>query len=110
LRAGRFVDTLDDHGAIEVRARFTFPGRLARQRARNDDGKGRHLAAKYLAGLAVDNPRRGTDEHTHGKARAVAYDHAFGNLAARADEAIVFTDDRARLQRLAHPAHPGAPP
>src|SRR5262245_65055323 len=71
LRARRFVDTLDDHGAIEVRARFTFPGRLARQRARNDDGKGRHLAAKYLAGLAVDNPRRGTDEHAHGKDRAL---------------------------------------
>src|SRR5262249_59493563 len=87
LRAGRFVDALDDHGAIEVRARFTFPGWLARQRTRNDHRIGRHLTSKYLSGLAIDDPGRGADENPHGKNRALAHDHAFGNLRARADEA-----------------------
>src|SRR5262249_12826129 len=62
----------------------------------------------YLSGLAIDDPGRGADENPHGKNRALAHDHAFGNLRARADEAIVFQDDRARLQRLEHTADAGA--
>src|SRR5262249_17901357 len=96
-----------DDRAIEVWAGFTFLSRLARQRARNDDRIGRHLAPEYFPGLAIDDPGRGADENPHGKHRALAHDHAFGNLRARADEAIVFQDDRARLQRLEHTADPG---
>src|SRR5262249_28118307 len=42
------------------------------------------------------------------KDRALAYDHAFGNLGARADEAVVLQDNGARLQRLEHAADAGA--
>src|SRR5262249_40305800 len=97
-----------DDRAIEVWAGFTFLSRLARQRARNDDRIGRHLAPEYFPGLAIDDPGRGADENPHGKHRALAHDHAFGNLRARADEAIVFQDDRSRLQRLEHTADAGA--
>src|SRR2546425_1970739 len=103
----RLIDTFDDHRAIEIRARSAVLGRLARQRTRNDDRIGRYLAPEYFPGLAIDDPGRGADENPHGKNRALAHDHAFGNLRARADEAIVFQDDRARLQRLEPPAEAG---
>src|SRR6266481_7152792 len=88
--ARRLIDAFDDHRAIEARACSAVLGRLARQRTRNDDRIGWHLAPEYLPGLAIDDPGRGADENPHGKNRALAHDHAFGNLRARADEAIVF--------------------
>ena len=51
---------------------------------------------------------RGAEEDAHGEHRALAHDHALGDLRARADEAIVLDDHRARLQRLEHAADAGA--
>src|SRR5262249_9006326 len=106
--ARRFVDALDDHRAVETRARFAMLSRLAGQRARNDDRMARHLTQKYFSGPAIDDPGRGADETPHEKHRALAHDHAFGTLRARADEEIVFQDARPRLQRLEHAADAGA--
>ena len=66
---------------------------------------GRHLAARDdLAGLAVDDRRRGVEEDAHRDHRALAHDHALGHLRAGADEAVVLDDGRVGLQRLQHPA------
>src|SRR5262249_58287935 len=61
--ARRFVDAFNDHRAIEARARFSVLGRLAGQRARNDDRIGRHLTAKYFSGPPIDDPARGAPEN-----------------------------------------------
>src|SRR5262249_18546278 len=107
FRSGLLIDAFYDDRAIEVWAGFTFLSRLARQRARNDDRIGRHLAPEYFPGLAIDDPGRGADENPHGKHRALAHDPAFGPLGARADKAFVSEAPGPRLQRLEHTADPG---
>src|SRR5687768_2439138 len=79
-----------------------------REAARHDDGTGRDAAVGYLAGLAIVDPRARADEDAHREDRAALDDHAFDDLGARADEAAVLDDRRARLQRLEHPADPRA--
>src|SRR5262249_16453316 len=108
LDAGLLVDALDDDSAIEPRARRAVPHGLARHRARYHHRIGRHLALEDLAGLAVDDLRRGANEHAHGQHRAGAHHDAFGNLRARTDEAVVLDDHRTGLQRLEHAADSGA--
>src|SRR6202043_169001 len=104
LGAGFFVDAFDDDGAIQIRARFAVFAWPAWRRARNDHRIGRHFALERYAGVAVDDLGRGADEHAHRQHRALAHDHAFGNLGARADKAIVLDDHRAGLQRFEHAA------
>src|SRR5215207_10753073 len=98
------VDALDDHGAVQARAWLAVRHRLARQGAGDDDGVGRHLALEHLAGRAVDDLSRGAEIDAHRQHRTLAYHDAFGDLGARADEAIVLDDHRVRLQWFEHAA------
>src|SRR5436190_2613498 len=98
------VDRLDDHGAIEGRARLVVGERLARQRARHHHGIGWHMADVDLAGVAVDDLGGGADEGAHGEHRALADDDTLDHLGAGTDEAVVLDDGGVGLQRLEHAA------
>src|ERR1041385_1334173 len=104
LGAGLLVDALDDDGAIEVRAGLAVGHWLAGERAGHHHRIGRHLALEHLPGGAVDDLGRGAEIDAHRQHRALAHDHAFGDLGARADEAVVLDDHRVGLQRLQHAA------
>src|SRR5262245_61627546 len=108
LCARLLVDALDDHGAIEARARGAVLAGFARHRARHHYRIGRHFALIDRAGLAIDDSRRGAEIDAHREYRALAHDHAFGDFRARADETVVLDDHRAGLQRLEHAADAGA--
>ena len=54
--------------------------------------------------LAIVDPRARADEDAHREHRAALDDDALDDLGARADEAVVLDDRRARLQRLQHAA------
>src|ERR1019366_483375 len=57
-----------------------------------------------FTGVAVDDLGGGTEEHAHRQHRTLAYDHAFGDLRAGADEAVILDNDGLGLQRLQHAA------
>src|SRR5438128_315223 len=102
--AGALVDALHDHGAGGGRAGLAVLQGLAGQRAGNHDRIVRNFADENFAGLAVDDLGGGAEEHAHRQHGALAHDHAFRHLAARADEAVVLDDHGLGLQRLQHAA------
>src|SRR5436853_2513048 len=89
LGAGLGIDLLDDDCAIE-----TIPALGAGQAARNDYGAGGNAPIGHLAGGAVVDLGALADVDPHGDDRTLADDHAFHDLAARADEAVVLDDRR----------------
>src|SRR5690606_9473362 len=93
------IDALHDDRGVE--AVFAV---ARRQRARHDDGAGRHAAAGDLVALAVVNARALADVDAHRHDRAALDDHALDDFRARADEAIVLDDRRRGLQRFEHAA------
>src|SRR5215211_1747360 len=90
---------LDDHRAVQAVAAV---GR--RQRTADHDTAGRDAAVSDLAGHAVVDLGALADVHAHADHRVLFNDDAFDDLAARADEAVVFDDRRVGLQRLEHAA------
>ena len=85
LGAGALVDLFDDYRAIKARAVGTPAG----QRPRHHHRVRRHPAVVHLATVAIDDLGRGADVDAHREHRAGLDDDAFGDLAARADEAII---------------------
>src|SRR4029079_1503638 len=55
FRARLLVDALDDHCAVETWSRCAGLRGPSRQRARNDDRVGGHLALERFAGLTIDD-------------------------------------------------------
>src|SRR5690606_33995275 len=93
------VDLLDYYGAVE--AVFAV---LRRQCAGHDDGAFGHAALQDLARLAVIDSRALADVDAHRDYAAAPDDHAFDDLGASADEAVVLDDRRRCLERLEHAA------
>src|SRR2546430_15740168 len=76
----RLIDAFDDHRAIEAGNRSGVLGRLAWQRARNDDRIARHLPPENYPGLRIDVPVAGPVENPLARNPTLAPDHALGNL------------------------------
>ncbi len=73
---------------------FTWHG------ARNNNGVRRNFTHENLTGVTVDDLGGRGDEHAHRQYCTFAHDHAFNNFRTRANEAVVFNDNRASLKRL----------
>ena len=89
------VHALDDHGAVE-----RWPAVRVRQGLRGHHGIGRHLAARDLAGRAVDDFGRGRNIDAHGQHRTLADDDALHDLGTGTDEAVVLDAGRIAPGRL----------
>ena len=84
LGAGPGIHAFDDDRT--VKAVFSIGrGQIARHYHR----AGGHAPMKYLAGFAVEYLGALSYEYTHRYHRILLHDHAFDDLGARADEAIV---------------------
>src|SRR5262252_6444511 len=97
------VDPLDDYRAVEAVSPV-----LGGQRTWDHDSAARHTAVNDLARFTVVDTRTGADVHAHRDDGVVLDDHAFDDLGARADEAVIADDGRVCLQRLEHAADPDA--
>src|SRR5574337_144339 len=99
LGPGLRVDLLDDHGAVQAVPAVGL-GQVA-----GDDHRARgHPAVADFVALAVVDRRALADIHPHPEDRVLLDDHAFDDLGACADEAVVLDDRRVGLEWLEHAA------
>src|SRR5690606_13332587 len=66
---------------------------------------GRHAAIADLARCSIEDGRALPDVHAHAQHGVLFDHHAFDDFGASADEAVVFNDGGAGLQRLEHTAN-----